>query len=190
MRVIAGQFRGARLFAPKNRNIRPTTDRVREYIFSCIQEEISQKWAADLFAGTGALGIEALSRGAAKVVFVDSSVDAIGLLEKNLAKLGIKAAILKKTAESFLKSEGSQNPFNFIFCDPPYNYDHFENVLELIRKSGLLCTGGAVIYESHSRRIAPLADGYSIVRQKKMGETQITFYRYDHVKDSYLSGNI
>jgi len=190
MRVIAGQFKGARLFAPKNRRIRPTTDRVREYIFSCIQEEIKQTRVADLFAGTGALGIEALSRGAESVVFVDSSRDAVNVLEKNLAKLGVQASISKKNAESFLKTAGLREPFHFIFCDPPYIYEHFNNILELTRKYGLLSAGGSVIYESDSRHIAPLADGYSIVRQKKMGETHITFYRYDYVKDSNLPGNI
>lgn len=190
MRVIAGQFKGVRLFAPKNRQIRPTTDRVREYIFSCIQEEIKQARVADLFAGTGALGIEALSRGAESVVFVDSSGGAMSLLEKNLAKTGIQAALFKKTVESFLITKGSPKPFHFIFCDPPYKYDHFENILELIRKHELLEAGGVIIYESNSRQSEPIADGYSIVRKKTMGETKITFYRNDHVKDSDLSRNI
>ena len=190
MRVIAGQFRGTRLFAPKDRLIRPTSDRVREYIFSCIQDEVQQTRVADLFAGTGAIGIESISRGADNVTFVDASRQATALLERNLDKLGIKAEIYKRTVESFLKHAGDMAPFDFIFCDPPYKYDHFENIISLIEEQNVLCSGGQIIYESDSRRDAPKHNNFTIIRQKKMGETQITFYRNENGKDSNLPGHI
>ena len=190
MRVIAGQFRGARLFAPKDRLIRPTSDRVKEYIFSCIHDEIRHKRVADFFSGTGALGIESMSRGAEHVTFVDSSRQAITVLQRNLEKLGVDAVVYRRTVESYLKSANEPAPFEFIFCDPPYRFVQFESIISLIINRGLLCAGGQIIYESDSRNSAPNNENLTIIRQKKMGETLITFYRYENGQNSNLSGNI
>ena len=167
MRVISGQYRGARLFAPKDRLIRPTTDRVREYIFSCIQHDIVDSTFADLFCGTGAVGIEAKSRGASKIVFVDVSTSSIDLLNRNLKKIGLEANVFKRSVESFLRSCNDSQQYDFIFCDPPYKYDHFETIFDLIKDQHLLRKDGQLLLESDARREAPKSDDFSIVRQKK-----------------------
>ncbi len=176
MRVIAGQFRGARLFSPKDRAIRPTSDRVREYIFS--------------YAGTGAMGIEALSRGAEKVVFVDASKNAITVLQRNLQKLDINAAVYRLPVEAFIKRRDTGGPFDFIFCDPPYAFDSFELIVSLIKENSLLRPGGFIIYESDARTNSSLYADFKIIRQKKLGETRVTFYQYENEKDSNLSGYV
>jgi 16S rRNA (guanine(966)-N(2))-methyltransferase RsmD len=187
MRIIAGTFKGARLFSPKSLQIRPTSDRVREYIFSCLGEDVVESTVLDLFAGTGAIGIEALSRGAAKVVFVDNSFDAINLVRKNLVKVKAAETVFRKSAETFLKT--TENQFHLIFCDPPYLYDRFNLILQRIFARHLLADDGILIYESSSREAAPLEDGFQINRQKKMGDTLITFYKMDY-ENSNLPGNI
>jgi len=190
MRVIAGQFRGARLFSPKDRAIRPTSDRVREYIFSCLHEDIRGTRVADLYAGTGAMGIEALSRGAEKVVFVDASKNAITVLQRNLQKLDINAAVYRLPVEAFIKRRDTGGPFDFIFCDPPYAFDSFELIVSLIKENSLLRPGGFIIYESDARTNSSLYADFKIIRQKKLGETRVTFYQYENEKDSNLSGYV
>ncbi|MBN1479829.1 16S rRNA (guanine(966)-N(2))-methyltransferase RsmD [candidate division KSB1 bacterium] len=185
MRIIAGAFKGARLYTPKSIRIRPTSDRVREYIFSCIQTSGSA--VLDLFAGTGALGIEALSRGAEEVLFVDSSKDAVNLISKNLLKVHTRATVLKNSAESFLKK--SKCRFDFIFCDPPYDYQRFDVIMSLVVQNRLLHNEGLMIYESSSRQNAPTFVGLVVTRQKKIGDTLITFYK-ENYENSNLSGDI
>ncbi|MBN1466062.1 16S rRNA (guanine(966)-N(2))-methyltransferase RsmD [candidate division KSB1 bacterium] len=187
MRIIAGTRKGTRLIAPRSYSIRPTSDRVREYIFSCLQTDILDKTVLDLFAGTGAFGLEAISRGAASVVFVDNSMNAVKLVRQNLQKLGIEAAVEKKSAELFLRT--CHYRFDFIFCDPPYEFQHFDLILRLIRQNGLLDKEGAVIYESSSRAETVQEQGFQISRQKEMGDTRITFYMMDY-EDRNLSRDV
>ncbi len=192
MRVIAGRFKGARLFTPKGNWMRPTADRVREYVFSCIGDGIRRSRVLDLYAGTGSFGIEALSRGAMQVTFVDISPKAMAILKSNLEKLGAEAETYQMSAASFLKrSAKTNNAFDYIFCDPPYDSEQLHLVMPMIRESDLLCMDGTIIWESSSRIENPLVPGFNIDRTKKLGDTKITFYRRTdgrEEKDRDLSG--
>ena len=187
MRIIAGTLKGTRLFAPKSKTIRPTSDRVREYIFSCINFDIIGSTVLDLFAGTGAFGIEAISRGAADAFFVDNSSEAISLIRKNLLKVDKNCRVEKKSADLFLRT--TKNSFDFIFCDPPYSFCHFEKIVQLILKNHLVAEAGSIIHESSSHEPTALVPGIKITRQKKMGDTLVTFYATDY-ENSNLSRNI
>lgn len=179
MRVIAGQFRGVRLFTPKNNSIRPTTDRVREFIFAYLGDGIVDNTVLDLFAGTGAFGVEALSRGARAVTFIDVSFQALTLVKRNLQKTKASARIVKKSAETFLKYNHTQESYNIIFCDPPYKYDRFYHILELVRDHKHLAAHGLVIYESDVKDKPAFVSGFSIIKQKIISKTKITFYKLD-----------
>ena len=187
MRIIAGAFKGIRLKAPKSQRVRPTSDRVREFIFSCIHMDVVNASALDLFAGTGALGIEALSRGARDVVFVDNARESVELIQQNLALARAGAIVQKRSAERFVKTADQQ--FDFIFCDPPYVFDQFNLILQAIVENNLLTDDGILIYESSSKQQAVHQPGLKITRQKKMGDTLITFYEKDH-ENCNLSGNV
>ncbi len=178
MRVIAGQFKGVRLFTPKGNWMRPTTDRVREYIFSCIGDSIRETKVLDLFAGTGSFGIEALSRGAQQATFVDISAKAIAILKSNLEKIRVEAPIHQMSAESFLRWSAKTNTaFDYVFCDPPYDSKLLQGILLKLQNDGLLSNDGTVIWESSSRMENPPIHGYDVERMKNLGDTKITFYR-------------
>ncbi len=187
MRIIAGAFKGLRLKAPKTQRIRPTSDRVREFLFSCIQMDIVNARVLDLFAGTGALGIEALSRGAQYAVFVDKSYESIQLIRQNLALAKTDAIVVKQNADQFLKT--AHQSFDFIFCDPPYALENFQSILHLIAKNNILADDGLLVVESSSKQQPDHQPGLQITRQKKMGDTLITFYEKEH-ENSDLSGNV
>ena len=120
MRVITGSARGRRLKTPENYNIRPTTDNVKEAVFNIIQFDIEGRRVLDLFAGTGQLGIECLSRGAREAVFLDQSRDAVRIVKENLKTCGMSAPVLQKDALAYLRQGGH---FDLIFVDPPYDAD-------------------------------------------------------------------
>jgi 16S rRNA (guanine966-N2)-methyltransferase len=176
MRIIAGEYKGRRLFTPPNLSIRPTSDRVREFIFSCIGDNIVNAHVLDLFAGTGAIGLEAKSRGAQSVVFVDQSPQALALIRKNLKMVGLEAPLIKMSAERFLRSIDTHVAFDFIFCDPPYDDRSFLDILDLIRDCQRLNPTGQVIYESSARAADVQAEGFTLVKNKTMGDSRITFY--------------
>ncbi len=187
MRIIAGAFKGFQLKAPKSQRVRPTSDRVREFVFSCIHMDIVGAHVLDLFAGTGALGIEALSRGARDAVFVDNSRESIDVVKQNLARVKKNATVVKRRAEMFLKT--TDHSFDFIFCDPPYAFDRFESILQSIVENNILSDDGLIIYESAFKQQPVLHYGLKTSRLKKMGDTLITFYEKDY-EYSDLSGNI
>ncbi len=178
MRIIAGQNKGMRLVSPKGDTIRPTADKVREYIFSCLYVDENTN-ILDLFAGSGAFGLEALSRGAASATFVDISRSALELAKKNAEKAGASShsSFYRKKAAAFLRECNTR--FDIIFCDPPYKYEGFDRILKIIDESQVLQPKGYIIYES-ARYLNPPAFGvFKAVRQKKMGNTRIIFYHYE-----------
>jgi 16S rRNA (guanine(966)-N(2))-methyltransferase RsmD len=118
MRIVAGTHGGRRLIAPRGRDTRPTSDRVREALFSILGERVDGARVLDLFAGTGALGLEALSRGAAEATFVDRDAAAVAAVRANLEALGLRAAVHRRDALAFLR--GGAGPFDLAFLDPPY----------------------------------------------------------------------
>ncbi len=148
MRIIAGKFKGRTLITMKDRSIRPTTDRVKESIFNLIQGVIEDAKVLDLFAGSGALGIEALSRGAESVTFVDRSNDSIETVNTNLKKVSGKVNVLRKDYLNAIDYFSARNEkFDIIFLDPPYKQGLDKSALLKIEESGILSNDGIVIVE-------------------------------------------
>jgi len=151
MRIIAGLHRGRRLKPVKGDKIRPTTDRVREAIFSILSDRVIDAAVLDLFAGSGALGIEALSRGAELAVFVDKDFDAVSLIKANLNLLDetSRSTVIKGDVLRVCERLGKQSKrFNIIFADPPYKSDIHENVISTILDNELLAAQGIIVYET------------------------------------------
>lgn len=178
MRVITGTARGRRLRTPENYDIRPTTDNVKESVFNIIQFDIEGRRVLDLFAGTGQLGIECLSRGASEAVFIDENTAAVKIVKENLKTCGFTAAVLQQDALSYLRHCGR---FDLIFVDPPYDSRLYESVLETINSVDILSDGGIILCES--RREKSLPDMRAPYRKKKeynYGRVKLTVY----IKDS------
>ena len=178
MRVITGTARGRRLKTPENYDIRPTTDNVKESVFNIIQFDIEGRRVLDLFAGTGQLGIECLSRGAAEAVFIDENTAAVKIVKENLKTCGFTAAVLQQDALSYLRHCGK---FDLVFVDPPYDSGLYESVLETINSVDILSDGGIILCES--RREKTLPDMRAPYRKKKEyhnGRVKLTVY----IKDS------
>ena len=150
MRVIAGKARSLKLMTPPGMDTRPTTDRTKETLFNILQPEIGGARFLDLFSGSGAIGIEALSRGAAFAVFVEKDRAAAECIRKNLAftKLGDNGQILRKDVGAALKSLEKGEPFDLIFMDPPYGRGLERQVLEYMAHSSLLAEEGTVVVEA------------------------------------------
>ena len=180
MRVIAGTAKGLRLHAPKNKDTRPTLDRVRESLFNILAPRLNGARFLDLFAGTGANGIEALSRGASCCVYVDSDDRALDLIRKNLAsaRLEDRAEVRKTVLPAGLEWLGdSPKAYDIIFADPPYKYVQFKDLLESLWRLELLALEGVLVIEHGVRtEILPPPSGYVSVRTETYGETGLTFF--------------
>lgn len=175
MRVITGTARGRKLREPKGMDIRPTTDMVKEAVFNILQFELAGARVLDLFAGTGQLGIEALSRGAAEAVFVDSSAAAARLVKENLAACGFAARVLQGDALSALPHLGK---FDVVFLDPPYDAGLLEKALETAENVDLLADGGIIVCESRRETVLPAPRGaYSTELERRYGKVKITIIR-------------
>lgn len=177
MRVIAGTARGVRLESPKDSKVRPTLDRVRESLFSILGESVLDVGFLDLFAGTGAIGIEALSRGAAHAVFVESAANHIALVQRNLekAKLAAKARTVRCSLPDRISAVGGT--FEIIYADPPRMFTDYQTLVEAIQKNGLLAESGRIILETAAKR--PLGDvlgSYTAVDSRRYGDTQLTIF--------------
>lgn len=147
MRVIGGNLKRSVIKGFDIDGTRPTTDRIKESLFAMIQEEIKDKTVLDLFSGSGALGIEAISRGCKKVVFIDKNIQAIKIIKENITKLHIKNFnIIKSDFKTYL--ETTNELFDIIFLDPPYKSDYINTSLILINKYNLLKDNGIIVCES------------------------------------------
>ncbi len=150
MRVISGTARGRKLISPEGYDTRPTTDNVKESLFNIIQFDIEGRRVLDLFAGSGQLGIECLSRGAKSAVFVDERREAVKIIWENLKKCGFTAEVYLTDAESYLR-KGEK--FDIVFVDPPYESDYYEIVMKNINLFDILNEGGIIIFESRADRV-------------------------------------
>ena len=178
MRVITGKARGVQLKTPEGMQTRPTTDRVKEAMFSIVQFDIPGAAILDLFGGTGQLGIEALSRGARSAVFVDAGEPACRLIRENLkrTKLENQAKVIRSDYLSFLGRCSEQ--FDIIFLDPPYAEVFLENALNHITEIDILRSGGIIVAERPLGKELPWEfEGYSRSRDYKYGSTLLTVYR-------------
>lgn len=178
MRVITGKARGVALKTPDGLQTRPTTDRVKEALFSIIHFDIPGATVLDLFGGTGQLGIEALSRGAKRAVFVDKSEDACRLIRENLrrTKLEQEATVVRSDHMDYLRR--CKEKFDIILLDPPYAEVFLENSLKLITEIDILRYGGIIVAERPLGKDLPWTfPGYTRSKDHKYGKTLLTLYR-------------
>ena len=180
MRVISGKAKGTVLKTPDGMLTRPTSDRVKEAMFSIIQFDLPGAKVLDLFGGTGQLGIEAISRGAQSAVFVDAREDACRLIRSNLAKAKLESQgkVIRSDYADYLKR--CREKFGIIFLDPPYAEVFLENSLKIIEEIDILESGGIIIAERPLGKdlLCDLA-GFSRSRDYKYGNTLLTVYRKD-----------
>lgn len=175
MRVISGKARGVKLISPEGNSTRPTLDRVKEALFSMLLPYLNEASVLDLFAGSGALGIESLSRGAGKAVFVDSSKAAIECVRKNLtaAKLENSATVIMSSSKNYL--EKCNEKFDIIFLDPPYAQALYEETLLLIEKYNLLTESGIIVIEwDYDIGFNSKTSRFEVLKEKKYGRVGIT----------------
>jgi 16S rRNA (guanine966-N2)-methyltransferase len=180
MRVIAGSAGGVRLATP-TRGVRPTMDRVKAAIFSSLGDAIVGARVLDLFSGTGALGIEALSRGAASAMFVEDDRRSLELIERNLAKTRLKGRIQHRDVFDFLRQASRADKFQIIFADPPYEKtkngeSHAEKLLNNKSLLQLLEPRGIFVLEKRLGEPLPEMQSWCVVRQKAYGATEVLFF--------------
>ena len=173
MRIIAGKHRGRVLAQFGGMDIRPTPDRVKESLFQILSSKLIGARVLDLFCGSGALGLECLSRGSREAVFNDSSKESLLLLKKNLTALKETGTVYNLDYKAcLLRAEGK---FDLIFCDPPYAQDYLEGILSLVAERNLLKEGGLVVYESE--REQPQVEGWERADERKYGRTRVTLWK-------------
>ncbi len=175
MRVVAGELGGRKLVAPPGDGTRPTADRVREALFS-ILGDVSGLRVLDLYAGSGALGIEALSRGADAAVFVDSSQAAVTAIRRNLSELGLEAPVQRRDALDYLATAAGGDPYDLVFADPPYDsaVRLAPELAELLPP--VLAKDAVIVTESNKR--APLELPFPLLRERSYGDTRIAVHRH------------
>lgn len=184
MHVIAGSAKGRRLLTPKDQSIRPTSSRVKEAIFSILAPRVVHARFLDLFAGTGAIGIEALSRGASHVVFVEPARESLTLLRQNIERCGMaaQADVMARTAAEFLRRSSGSRCFDIIFADPPYDQLP-RNVLSSIAQSAILGPNSIVILEHASAASVPEQIGRLVrIRQYRYGDTALSRFEMGTVE--------
>jgi 16S rRNA (guanine966-N2)-methyltransferase len=179
MRVIAGVAGGIRLDVPRT-DVRPTMDRVKAAIFSSLGEEVVGARVLDLFAGTGALGIEALSRGAASALFVEDNSAAIAAIERNLARTKLEGRIRRQDVFSFLRSTQTREPFQIIFADPPYEKAKSGGaftslLLEDAQLAELLEPSGIFVLEKRPAEQTSRMPLWKVLRARAYGSTEVLF---------------
>jgi 16S rRNA (guanine966-N2)-methyltransferase len=178
LRVIGGELGGRRLKGPPRSGVRPTTDRVREAMFEVLGDAVDGARVLDLYSGTGALGIEALSRGAEWCDFVEADSKACEVIRSNL----MLTALVDRThvhpvqvSRAFPRLEG---PYELVVADPPYEYDRAEAELAEVISRGLLARGGTLVVEHSQRKVWPQqVGGLPQLTSRRYGDTRVTFYR-------------
>ncbi len=178
MRIVGGRLRGRGLAGPRTRDIRPTSDRLRESVFNILEHghalPAPDTRVLDLFAGTGALGLEAISRGAAHALFVESGVEGRGLIRSNIEALGLTGItrILRRDATD-LGSVGTIQPFDLVFADPPYGKGLGERALASAAAGGWLKPGALCVLEERADAAVELPPGLKLLERREAGESQL-----------------
>ena len=182
MRIIAGDFKGRRLETPDDYKIRPTTDKVKEAMFSIVLPWINGSICVDLFSGTGNLGLEAISRGAAKCYFCDNSRKSIGIIKKNVqhCKANDKAVIIPGDYSKALTS--IREKADIFFLDPPYEAGYYENCFKMIKDLSLLAEDGIIIAEHRTNLDMPdKLQGFVKVKERKYGTVVLSIYELGRI---------
>jgi len=180
MRIITGSARGAKLFTLDGENTRPTAERVKEAIFSMIQFEIEGRAVLDLFAGSGQMALEAVSRGAEVAVLIDSSRDAVGIIKKNIekTKLGESCEVFCADYAEALSRMRGRRRFDMVFLDPPYRSEALAPALKLLRKYELLKPTSIIVCESGDNGfLSSVEELYEVTKTAKYGVAHVTFLK-------------
>lgn len=187
MRVIAGSHKGRRLLGPKGQQMRPTSDRVKEALFSILGSRVAGALVLDLYAGTGAIGIEALSRGAQAVTFVEANPASLLLLRSNLEHCGLMDAadIRACKTETFLRGVSRRRrAYDIVFADPPYETHSAEVLLPSLARTGIITSDSIVILEHRTKHtIPPHIDRLTRVRQYRYGDTTLSVFGLSPERD-------
>ncbi|WP_083220279.1 16S rRNA (guanine(966)-N(2))-methyltransferase RsmD [Hoeflea olei] len=184
MRIVGGEFRGRSLAAPKSLAIRPTTDRSRESLFNILShaypEALDGTRVLDLFAGTGAVGIEALSRGCRSALFVESGVEGRGVIQKNIESFGLqgRARLFRRDATK-LGASGTMGRFELVFADPPYGRGLGEKALAAAAQGGWLAPGALVVLEEEAAAKPDPGAPFALLETRSFGDTVMRIFRYD-----------
>ena len=175
MRVIAGIAKGRRLESPEGDDVRPTRDAVKESIFNILAPRLASARVLELFAGSGALGIEALSRGAQSCVFVEHSPRAIALVRRNLERTGLQgqARVVPGRLPESLSVLSEE--FDIIIADPPYEFDSYKELAGKIGETGLLAAGGVLVIE-HGRPLPDTLEPFTRIMARQYGETYVSLF--------------
>jgi len=178
MRIIAGERKGHTIWAPKGLETRPTSDRVRENVFNIVAPWVEDARVLDLFAGSGAMGLEALSRGAASAVFVESNPEAARAIERNLDRLRLTGAtVLRLSATAALAQEATQGrKYDLVLADPPYAMTDYDPLARYL--SGVLADDGLVVLES-AAKAEPQLSGLTVRTSRKYGSTRVTIFEHE-----------
>jgi 16S rRNA (guanine966-N2)-methyltransferase len=182
VRIVAGRFRGKPLEAPRGSETRPTSDRLRETMFNVLAhshpEALDETRVLDLFAGSGALGLEALSRGARHCTFIEEATAARGAIRTNVETLGLTGAtkIFRRDATR-LGPVGTIPPFNLVFADPPYRKELGEAALASARAGGWLAPAALAVLEEDARAGIAVPEGFEILDRRTVGDSQIVFLK-------------
>ena len=179
MRIIGGKYRSRVLAEFAGEDVRPTSDRAKESLFNILSLKMYGARVLDLFCGSGALGIESLSRGAKEVVFNDFAKDSLAIVKKNLAalKIAVNGEEVKLSGADYLVClESVRGQFDLIFIDPPYRFDYGVKALEKIAQRNLLTENGVAVYE-RDRAFEGEIEGLEKYDERKYGKTYITFFR-------------
>ena len=178
MRIITGKYKGRVLETLPDKSVRPATDRVKTTIFDMLQNRLGLKGilVLDMFAGSGSLGFEALSRGAGKVVFVDDMEEILDVMEKNAESLNCipDTEIIRSDAMSYI--EKSNRSFDLIFADPPYSFERINEIPRIIFEKNILNSDGYLIIEHSKRTVFDPSPLYSLAVQKEFGNTRVSFF--------------
>lgn len=183
LRIVGGKFRGRDILGPTTGDTRPTSDRVRESIFNILAHGIADftlgdARVMDVFAGTGALGLEAISRGAKFCLFVEESAEARGIIRKNTDACGVigQCKIWRRDATD-LGPSAPQSPFTLVFADPPYNKSLGEKAMVSLVQGGWLAAGAIVVLEENVKAVVADVAGLTLIDERAYGDTQVRIYR-------------
>lgn len=185
MRVITGKYRGRKLNTPQDYDIRPTSDKAKEALFSILANQLYDSRVLDLFAGTGSLGIEALSRGASYCLFADASGKSLKLVKENLehCKVEEKTRVAAGDYKKILKNladrieDGLEKPFDIILLDPPYNKGLLPEAFELIKQGNILASDGVIVAEHRKEEILPEEiSGFHRIKERRYGVVALSIY--------------
>lgn len=182
MRIIAGDNKGVPLIAPKGTDTRPTQAKTRESLFSIIQADVPEARVLDLFAGSGALALEALSRGASEAALVDMQREAADCIRRNIDKLGMgeRASLYRcDWRQAVLKLGGEGRRFDLVFLDPPYRMTDLGGICAVLADAGLLCDDALLALEHRTGTTTAPDKRFTLTREREYGDTVISFYRYN-----------